>query len=86
MRECEEVGKLIAGGVFRREGCLEGRVCLEDTKSLFIAIHNIALNFRGSKFSRIPVFKHFGEITLQICCLNYEHAPNLIYYGYDIQA
>ena len=63
-----------------------GRVCLEDTKSLFIAIHNIALNFRGSKFSRIPVFKHFGEITLQIRCLNYEHAPNLIYYGYDIQA
>ena len=44
--------------------------------------YRIALNFRGSKFSRIAVFEHFVEIISRIRCLNCAHAANVIIWAW----
>ena len=38
----------------------------------------IALNFRGSKFSRMAVFEDFVEMISRIRCLNRAHATHIM--------
>ena len=40
--------------------------------------YRIALNFRGSKFSRMVVFEDFTEIISRIHCLNHAHATHVM--------
>ena len=49
-------------------------------------VYHIALNFWGSKFSQMVVFKDFTEIIPRILCLNHVHAAHVMYYRCAIQA